>query len=397
MVYSQVCSWLEDYLSGNIPSELYDTWDFIHWLDESEVVSVFEECFLITLKRTQSRKDATNILYTLLWEFYLLLRQKSLSGFKPDENIYLRLKGTESVKQHSIEWYKEKRDILTASEFHCVIDSNKARADLVRSKVEVLMYDTRDLDDQQNVALSNKGALNARAWGHRYESVIKQIYAKFYAKGNVEECGRFRHATLANLAASPDGIVATGERAGRLLEIKAPISRQLEEDMIPEEYYVQTQVQMECCDVEFLDFCEARIVAGESWTLNGTGPCVGAVAVVGERTDSRTWRYMYSPLFDNTSEGRAETMAWIPSDDSPVEMTILEKHVWEIEKIQVLTLRRNPRWWTNVGQPSYDSFWNTVFAARKDPLYLAPGFLDSEVLIAEGDALVPAKPMFLDD
>ena len=392
MVYSLVCNWLEDYLSDNEPAELFDTWDFIEWLDESEIVSLFNDCFVKTLKKVQSRKDAINILYSLLWEYYLLIRDKNLAHFKPDEKIYLRLKDLDNTPQQTKEWFREKRDILTASEFSQAVGNTKARADLIRSKVEHRLYDIHSDDVQRTVFLSRDGRLNALAWGQKYEPVIKQIYSKYIAKGEVYDCGRYRHPLLPNLAASPDGVIINGPRAGRLLEIKSPLSREIEDDMIPEEYYCQTQVQMQVCDAEYLDFCECRLVAGEKWKLKGNGFCVGAVAVVGDRQDYRTWRYVYSPLFENTAEGRSECETWRPSDEE-----VLEINLWEIEKIQVVTLRRNPRWWAIVGQPAYESFWKAVYDARKDPLYLAPEFQDYEVVIGEGDGPVPSKPMFLDD
>jgi hypothetical protein len=57
--------------------------------------------------------------------------------------------------------------------------------------------------------------------------------------------------------------------------------------------------------------------------------------------------------------------AWTPEG-------LVEKHVWQILDWQVMTFKRNRRWWTAVGLPAYELFWRTVDMARADPLYFSP-------------------------
>ena len=66
------------------------------------------------------------------------------------------------------------------------------------------------------------------------------------------DLGRIRHPTEARLAASPDGIVVSGDRTGRLVEFKAPITRVLNQK-VPEDYFMQMQLQMEVTQVEECD------------------------------------------------------------------------------------------------------------------------------------------------
>ena len=388
MVYSTVCRWLEDYLEDE-ETELYDNWDFMEWIAESEIVNVFEVVVLQTLNRKESKSDAQTIFYSLLWEYYLLRRDLYNSRIAADLEICERLRSAAATTQHSAEWFQEKRNLVTASEFSTLLTGCGR---LVKSKIERRLCDSRS---EQTVAM---GRLTPIAWGHRYEPVIRNVYAKYVAKGDVfDECGRLRHRTLDRLAATPDGLVLSGPRAGRILEIKAPVSREIEEEIVPEPYYVQVQVQMEVCDVAAADYCECRIRAGATWQLplpsassSSSGVlCIGAVAVVGSLEDPAGWQYEYSPLYEEGAEGRALAEAWLPIGD------VLEKSLWQVEKMQTITLRRNRRWWAAVGLPAYTQFWKNVDAARNDPMYLAPAFLD-DVAGAAGDSPVPVGPMFVD-
>jgi hypothetical protein len=383
MVYSSVCDWLDDYLADDA-TELYDTWDFMEWVEETEIAEVFKECLLTTLSRKESKKDATAIFYSLLWEYYLLKRDSSLARIEPDTKLYPRLSIASSVPQQSDQWFKEKRNLLTASEFYIVLDKTKLRRDLLMSKVA---HRISSPEKEQTVFLSNGRRLGSMAWGHRYESVIRQVYSQHVAKGEVRDCGRYYHSTLKRLAASPDGIVISGPRTGRLLEIKAPVSREIETEMVPEPYYTQVQIQLEVCDAAVADYCECRISAGSTWRLaeGAGGPFVGAVAVIGTMEKSADWHYEYSPLFPNTAEGRAEAEAWTPAGD------VLEKELWAVEALQTVTFQRNPRWWATVGLPAYNEFWTDVDKARNNPQFLAPAFHD------DAESPVPTEAMFIDN
>ena len=409
MVYSQICSWLQDQIdTDEAPEELLDTWDLTEWLYESEIMEIFNEVVLPVFKLKKTREDATQIVTSLIWEYYLLRRAEAVSRIVPDSTNYERLKTTIASKQQSLEWHTEKRNMLTASEFHAALGDNAARLVLINDKVKQRMTCGR-AEVIQTVSLTPKsGKLNAQAWGHRFESVVRDIYAKHVAGGEVySDIHRIRHDHLEHLAASPDGIVTSGARAGRLVEIKAPISRDLEEDIIPYEYYCQTQIQMEVCNIGAVDYCECRIFSGENFrtAVDISDVCVsicseipsyvGSVAVVGNLANSLSWRYVYSPLFPDTSDGRADAKAWLPCLIDMDDNTVLEKHVWQIADWQVITSVRNKRWWNNVGLPEYERFWQDVSGARSNPEFLGAKF--NEIDVAPLSGKKTAAPMFLDD
>jgi len=371
MVYSQICLWLDDFLEP--PTELLDVWDLTKWLAESEIIEVFKETVIPTFKNKRSRDDALNILHSLLWEYYLFRRTTALSSIIYSDLDVERVKSFTSSRKHSVEWYMEKNDLLTASEFFSVLDSG--RVGLLRSKTCPMDFSL------QNVVLTRDKRINASSWGTRYEPVVRALYEKVTGSTVFSGVGRVRHPVLSGLAASPDGLIESGPRVGSLLETKAPVSRCLENDIIPYEYYCQMQVQMEVFDINSVDYCECRFLAIESWSTKLSGPpWIGAVAVVGLLENSRTWSYVYSPLFPNTDAGRLDLLKWMP------DCNCLEKQTWGIEDWQIITVPRNKRWWSSIGLPEYTRFMKDLQEARTDPMFLRPE-----------NVIGIAQPMFLDD
>lgn len=378
MVYSQICSWLDDFVDGNSPDELLDVWDLTEWIEESEIIILFEECILPTYKNKKSRDDATSILKSLIWEYYLLRRDTSMKTVIADISGLERVKNLASCSQHSLNWHLEKYDLLTASEFYDTFGSSAARVNLIKNKV---LKPLTDGIAPQTVFLSREDKLPATCWGNKYESVVRDIYSKVTNCSVFSKLGRIRHSELPNLAASPDGIVESGDRAGRLLEIKAPISRQLEDEIIPGQYYCQIQIQLEVCNLEAADYCECKleIVKNGAWKTEKDVPLlIGAVAVIGDAEDYTSWSYVYSPLFENTKSGRELATAWVPESSG----TVLELSSWQITEWQLITVKRNNRWWTAEGLPDYYRFWKDVYTARRNPSCLLED--------------IPKEPLFID-
>lgn len=418
MVYSQICEWLNDFVEADAPEELIDTWDITEWIQDSEIIEIFSDHVLPTFKTKKGREDSEQILLSLIWEYYLFRRAVALNKYVYNVGDFERLKALPSVPQQSAEWLLEKYDLLTASEFSAILNDCLERNDLIREKIRKRI---RSVDGgQQTVFLSNSaGKLPPMAWGHRFEPVVRKIYEATTSTTVYMGLGRVRHPTLGLLAASPDGVISTGS----LLEIKAPISRDLEKDDIPFDYYCQMQIQMEVCDVGICTYCECRFKSGDTFTesaaLEGLPAFVGALAVYGVPNNSSTWKYIYSPLFLDTKEGRLNALAWTPSVLAPcittdaecehcvVEMNnltgddeivlcekcmyndyvVLEKKVWQIEDWQTLKVLRNKRWWATVGFPGYTRFIKDVDAAKADPMFLTPRDSSRHTL----------QPMFVDE
>lgn len=91
-------------------------------------------------------------------------------------------------------------------------------------------------------------------WGKKYEEIACRLYSKIN-NARVIEFGLVAHGRLKWLAASPDGITEDGI----MLEIKCPKSRKIDDKCPPLYYWIQTQIQLEVCDLDFCDFFECEI------------------------------------------------------------------------------------------------------------------------------------------
>jgi hypothetical protein len=331
MVYSQICGWVDDYLQAEPPEELLDNWDFQQWISETGVTTLFEEYIQPSYTTKRARNDATQILMTLLWEYYLYRRLGV--PFKPAGTA---LQGITF----------DATEVVFAGEFPSLFDDRRNR--LLRRKV------TRGLDLDDEKVYVGVGEMSAANLKHRNAPVLRALYTRLTGLElrMGEAC---RHGTLDRLAAGGTWIASDG----RLVLFSAPVQRRIENDIVPDEYYQQIQILMEIYNVECADFYECRLYEGD--TGGGSRPH-GVVAVVGDIDNPETWSYSYSDVFDES--GVAD--AWQP------EGNVIEKKVWFIETSQHVRFHRNRRWWNMVGLPEYKQFVRDIVSARTDPMFFMP-------------------------
>jgi hypothetical protein len=282
------------------------------------------------------------------------------------------------TSQHSADWYSQRRNRLTASEFNQILDGR--RGALLRSKVAPIPEGAAaDRPASTPVSIAQPdGEMVATSWGHRFESVTRDIYElELAGVGCVcDTLGRFQHQMVEWLSASPDGVVLDGPLAGRLVEIKSPKTRTPGE-FVPGEYYVQMQIQMEVCDVDVVDFIEAQFAQRPVIHLPGgsnRGPIdlapsaaaavkaarwKGRIRVFGLLTDSSTWCYRYSvPVED------LEDLDTVVVPDGPAGLPLLEESVWWLTGWFPRTVLRNRNWWEETGWPAAQLFWAEVQSLR---------------------------------
>ena len=113
--------------------------------------------------------------------------------------------------------------------------------------------------------------------GKKYEDVATMIY-EYRMNVLTDEFGLIGHPKYDFLGASPDRIctrfkldgIHKTKYVGRMLEIKCPYVRKIQMDgpiidhICPIYYWVQTQLQLECCDLEECDFWQCEIREYES-------------------------------------------------------------------------------------------------------------------------------------
>jgi len=166
------------------------------------------------------------------------------------------------VEQKSPEWFRLREGMISASDAGYFLKKcGAARAvDTLRLKLGLKTY-------------PNSGAPSL-THGNTYEDVTRAIYES-RNKVEVAEYGILSSPT-ACIGASPDGIVvkcldstfACQSRLGRLLEIKNPYSREIDETIKPE-YMVQILQQQYTTQLPVCDFVETTIVDKYSTTSAG--------------------------------------------------------------------------------------------------------------------------------
>lgn len=155
--------------------------------------------------------------------------------------------------QRSAQWHSKRSEMITASEVTKAFKSAtpSARRELILKKIE----GSKESD--------GSGMNTACAWGTQFEPIAKYLYCKLNGGGEVIDTSCVVHPVYNFLGASPDGIYFPPSRSdprwGKLIEFKCPISRKFDETTpIPDSYYHQMQMQMECTDIDECDYVEMR-------------------------------------------------------------------------------------------------------------------------------------------
>lgn len=158
--------------------------------------------------------------------------------------------------QRSEEWFLARKTRITASEISSVMDVNpyKSKRAMWREKVAVLRGDP-DKDKKKSFSTE---------WGVKYEPVVQTIVRKRfpYTQETLFEYGMVCHPTIPYIGASPDGILFNG----CMIEIKCTTTRELKEFEVVPYYYAQLQTQMECCQLEEVEFIESKFVEYRNMT-----------------------------------------------------------------------------------------------------------------------------------
>ena len=151
--------------------------------------------------------------------------------------------------QRTDEWYKFRHNLITASNAYKAFESQAQINQLIYEKCQPIK--TQETDKQSMVNTNT-----TLHWGQKYEPLSVLIYEHLY-KTTIEDFGCIQHKTYKFIGASPDGINVdpTSDRYGRMLEIKNIVNREI--TGIPKkEYCIQSQLQMEVCELNECDFLE---------------------------------------------------------------------------------------------------------------------------------------------
>ena len=277
---------------------LSDPQDFVQleqWIDSANEIAYSYEFTQLEEKYIDKIINMYETLHRKRIESIGTLRCQSKCPSKcPSKEKLDALLASKQTEQRTPEWYKQMSTIISASELGHLFASPRQRAKLVVSKTV-----PHESFVQQLAITSDR--MSAFDWGIRFEPVVKQIYEYKYGV-TVKELGRLHHPTDPRCTASPDGLVYTcpkNERTGRLIEIKCPVTREMD-GSVPKDYYSQMQMQLHVTQMNECDYIEAGFVSRYNNLSQKEGPGLyhGYIAVARheEIKGNQDFYYIYSPI-----------------------------------------------------------------------------------------------------
>lgn len=305
--------------------------------------------------------------------------------------------------QRSSEWFGMRETMITASDGGTVVGLNP-----YEKPYEFILKKVFGKPFQTSIDCYH---------GKKYEAVATNIYS-YRMNVKIEEFGLCRHKKYSFLGASPDGIVGKykfdgkhlTKYVGRMIEIKCPMRRKINdapntpevygiyEDIIdmktdvkkgicPTYYWVQVQLQLQCCDLDECDFVQCEITEYPSrqeflndtdikcpWKSRESGLEKGVVIQILPiekliREDKMSineiiWNnaeFIHQPKINMT---QTELDNWIlqTHDDvknSKMGMIVDRIIYWKLNKINTITINRDNKWF-EANLHKFEKMWNCV-------------------------------------
>jgi putative phage-type endonuclease len=252
-------------------------------------------------------------------------------------------------EQRTAAWHAKRGEMLTASEIY------KALANATPAQKHEIMMSKL----VPRVKTEGSGP-RALVWGTRFEPIAKEIYCGDSAdEMDIVDTTCVPHPDVSFLGASPDGIIVTKDvtsaRYGTLVEFKCPISRVFSDDTpIPDPYYHQMQLQMECTRLykcEYVEF-QFRMVTYTEW-MDSKAPYKGFYAV-----DDEDVNVKYRDLKDSRNPAIWRREVLETTDDWTIVYWTLEKYC--VKQVE------HQKDWLETNLASMTAVWETVVEHRKN-------------------------------
>lgn len=297
-------------------------------------------------------------------------------------------------EQRSPEWFAMRNDKITASDGGCVLGMNDHEP-----KYKFIIKKVFGSDFKGNKFCYH---------GKKYENIATMIY-QYRLNVTIKDFGLIGHPVHKFLGASPDGIVglykSDGKHltkyVGRMLEIKCPLSRVINTsgdiyDICPIYYWIQVQLQLECCDLDECDFWQCKIdeYSSREEFINDTDPkepfrsittggfekgCVIQLLPKNRMKDIIEGKYLevvhddaiciYPPHVEMTPHDCdswiSETMMEINEDPKYFDYFLDRILYWKLVKSHCLTIYRDRKWFDE-NLPKLENMWNYVEFFRKN-------------------------------
>jgi putative phage-type endonuclease len=269
-------------------------------------------------------------------------------------------------QQKTKEWHEYRYNLITASNLWKALGSEAQMNSLIYEKCKPLNLNGTDYN-----YTNTDSALH---WGVKYEPVTVMVYEHMF-QTRVGEFGCIKHSKYPFIGASPDGINIDpqNQRYGRMLEIKNIVNREI--TGIPkEEYWIQTQIQMETCELDECDFVETRFLEYPDETAfynDETHEYKGVILNFIERTTNSVTKntnpvYHYMPV--DVSSDRDTIMNWIQIKKDELRkkgMVLYSTIYWYMDQFSCVLIQRNKSWF-ELAVPKIESVWQTIEKERVD-------------------------------
>lgn len=337
-------------------------------------------------------EEALNIYITMFYPERSIQTDEIYTYAKIEENYDLennnhviqikiqKLREMPQPVQRTPDWYKFRWNLITASNAWKAFESQSTINQLIYEKCQPLKdFDNKTLDDEVKMINTN----TTLHWGQKYEPLSVMLYEQIY-DSKVEDFGCIQHPTYKFLGASPDGIVISSNtgRFGRMLEIKNIVNREI--TGIPKkEYWIQTQLQMEVCDLNECDFLETKFVEYPDFQSYCND---SSVAKINEKefnsfvtTKDGNYKGIIIHFYMNDGVPFYAYMPlnlWTPKEISEWEENTIEKYqsepynysyikyiYWKLEKMSCVLVLRNNEWFKNIIE-KLENVWKIIEEER---------------------------------
>ena len=305
---------------------------------------------------------------------------------------YDDLRAIKLPEQRSVEWFNMREGKITASDGGTVIGQNKhePQFEFILKKVVGREF------------TSNKFCYH----GKKLEEIATMIY-RYRMNTQVDDFGLMGHPKYSFLGASPDGIctrykldgIHRSKFVGRMLEIKCPFVRKIQtsgeikDHICPIYYWVQVQLQLECCELEECDFWQCKLdeYTSREEFINDTdekepfrsltfgrekGVLLqllphGSIEKIKEKGYLQTIyedaTFIYPPKIEMSPY---DVDIWVSETISKLKQTnsneYLDKVIyWRLEQSHNVTIQRDKKWFQE-NLPTYEKMWNYVLFLRKN-------------------------------
>lgn len=290
-------------------------------------------------------------------------------------------------EQRTAGWYIFRNNLITASAAWKVFKTESCINQLVYEKCKPLAVNSNnsngdnddtidDIEKVNTVTIAEKSYVNTSSplhWGQKYEKLSVMLY-EARNKTKIGEFGCIKHPKYDFLGASPDGINIdpVSPLYGRMLEIKNIVNRDITGTPI-EEYWIQTQLQMQVCDCDECDFLETcfKEYEDEDAFLHDSSSDIDTEF---HFTSSKTLKgviayfmkdgkpfYEYAPLYLT----RTEYDKWCEEIiDKNASITWLKNIYWYLNQYSCVLIRKNDIWFESAIK-KIENVWGIIIKERE--------------------------------